>query len=480
MNILSKNNKAVVLTIWMICLINPGCKKFVEVDPPIDSITTELAFDTDAKTASVIRSLYMSMVKTTNSALGGAMSVGAGVSSDEIIASSTGSSYNEFYINAVNAANTAVMSYYWAPFYNIIYIANAVIENAPKSKGMTDAGKKQSVAEARFVRAACYFYLVNLFGEVPLVTGTDYQVNRVLPRTTVDRVYTLIIEDLKHAEINLTADYPGTGTATPNPARLRANKYAATALLARVYLYRNDWTNAAQKATEVITATNAAGAALYDLEPVLNNVFLIGSKEVVLQLQQSSTLLYTWEGYLFQPASATSIPGYQIADTLSKSFTAGDLRRTNWIGTTSVINGKAYLYPSKYKLRSGTGSTKTESLVFLRLSEVYLVRAEASAQLNELSTAIEDLDIIRKRAGLTVPTPANTGQPELLGLIARERFLELFAELGHRWFDLKRRGEADEVLKNKPNWRPEAKLFPIPADEIKTNPLLDQNPGYSN
>lgn len=449
-----------------------GCKKFVDIDAPIDSITTGSAFETDAKTNSVIRGLYLNMVKTTGYAFGGPVSVGLGVSADELQITSPTNLYQEFYTNTVSSANANVAGYYWGPLYNSIYTANAAVENIPGSSGMSDYGKKQYLAEARFIRAANYFYLVNLFGDVPLVTGTDYRENAVLPRSSIDQVYGLIISDLTFARENLASGYLGI-------TRLRANSYAATALLARVYLYRGEWAKAEELATEVIAGKNSSGAQLYALEPVLNNVFLLSSKEVLLQLQQPATNLYTWDGFSF---IQSAVPNFQLTDKLFESFAAGDARKTSWIKTyTSTTGGvsKSYYSPFKYKISTGSGTAKTESLVFLRLGEVYLIRAEAMAQQNKLNDAISDLDLIRKRAGLVTPTPAGTPQGDLLALIARERYIELFAELGHRWLDLKRTRQADAVLAAKPNWRPEAKLFPIPKTEIEDDPFLTQNPGYN-
>ncbi|TCD28690.1 RagB/SusD family nutrient uptake outer membrane protein [Pedobacter psychrodurus] len=461
----------ILLTLYL-CISIFGCKKFVEIDLPIDSITTASAFETDAKTNSVIRGLYLNMVKTTGYAFGGSMSIGLGVSADELQITTPTNVYQEFYTNSVSSANLNVASYYWGPLYNTIYTANAAIENIPGSLGMSDYGKKQYMAEARFIRAANYFYLVNIFGDVPLVTGTDYRTNAVLPRSSIERVYELIISDLTFAKENLSTNYLGT-------TRLRANTYAAAALLARVYLYRSEWAKAEALASEVIAGKNTTGVPLYALEPILNNVFLLSSKEVLLQLQQPALNLYTWDGFNF---IQSTLPNYQLTDALFNSFGIGDGRKNSWIKTyTSTTGGvtKSYYSPFKYKISSGTGTAKTESLVFLRLGEVYLIRAESRAQQNNLSDAISDLDVIRKRAGLLAPTAAGATQPELIEMIARERYIELFAELGHRWLDLKRSRRADVVLSGKPNWRPEAKLFPIPTTEIENNPFLIQNPGYN-
>lgn len=480
MNILYK--KVAQLMIVLACISAAGCKKFVEVDLPIDSVPTEVAFDSEIKIASAVRALYLNLVRTTNFGLGGAMSVGPGVSSDEMFSNNPTATYNEFSINAVSPQNTA-LSYYWNALYNTIYLSNLAIINVPKSDAIGDKAKTQYVAEARFVRAISYFYLVNLFGDVPLALTDDYRVNARLPRAASAAVYQVVVDDLKFAAENLGVAYPGATTALP---RIRANRFAAKALLSRVYLYLGDWANAEAQATEVVEAKDAAGATFYTLENNLNNAFLLSSKEVILHLLQGGTLLYTWEAYAFVPASATTVPTYQFTEAFLDQFPKVaplDQRRTSWIYTSTITAAgqtKTYYSPYKYKLRAGTGTAKTEALAFMRLSEVLLTRAEARAELNKTGLAIADLDAVRRRAGLTLATPAATPQTQLLGLIARERSLELFAEMGHRWFDLKRRGQADLVLKDKPNWRPEAKLLPIPVSELKTNLSLHQNPGYTD
>jgi hypothetical protein len=472
--------KALAFTIVLIVSLQWGCKKFVETDVPIDSITTASAFDSEAKILSAVRSMYFNMVRSTNYGFGGAMSVGPGVSSDELQSNSPTLAYYEFSTNTITPKNTG-LDYYWGALYNTIYLANLSIINIPNSEAITEAAKKQYVAEAKFIRAACYFYLTNLFGELPLAVSTDYRVNAVLTKSPMAEVYDLIIADLRDAEQNLSETYPGATTSFP---RIRANRFAAKALLSRVFLYQENWADAEALTTEVINAKGAGGANLYGIENNLANTFLLASKEVILHLVQGGTSLGTWDAWAFVPAATNTIPAFTFTDGFLSNFPTVaplDLRRTSWIASNTVGSGataKIYYYPAKYKIRSGTGTTKTEALAFLRLAEVYLTRAEARAKLNKISMAIEDLDVVRKRAGLAVATPPATTQPAMLTLIARERNLELFAELGHRWFDLKRRGEADDQLKNKPNWRPEAKLFPLPSDEIRNNRRLKQNNGY--
>jgi hypothetical protein len=182
----------------------------------------------------------------------------------------------------------------------------------------------------------------------------------------------------------------------------------------------------------------------------------------------------TAEGFAFIPSSPTVIPNYIIDTSLLNAFEPGDLRKTTWLDSNSV-NGITYYYPFKYEV--ATGTNKTEYNMVLRLAEQYLIRAEARTQLGELSGAEEDLNIIRNRAGL--PDTKATDQQSLMNAIMQERRVELFTEWGSRWFDLKRWGIIDNVLSiEKPGWKSTDQLYPIPQQEIMSNPNLKQNAGY--
>ncbi len=129
------------------------------------------------------------------------------------------------------------------------------------------------------------------------------------------------------------------------------------------------------------------------------------------------------------------------------------------------------------------GGEATEFYTPLRLAEQYLIRAEAAANgAAALTSAIDDLNTIRFRAGLT-DLPDNLSQQDVLAAIEKERRLELFIEWGHRWFDLKRTGKAVPVLSQmsaKQPWAGDYQLlYPIPITEITNNRNLAPNPGYN-
>jgi hypothetical protein len=154
----------------------------------------------------------------------------------------------------------------------------------------------------------------------------------------------------------------------------------------------------------------------------------------------------------------------------------GDLRRTKWVGEVSD-GTQTWYFPFKYKQQFNTGTSLEYSKVF-RLAEQYLIRAEARAMTGNISGAQQDLNSVRNRAGLESTTASTSEQ--LRDAIISERRFELFTEFGHRWFDLRRTGTAEEVLAPiKSGWRNTDLLLPIPESELLANPNLNpQNPGY--
>ncbi len=160
------------------------------------------------------------------------------------------------------------------------------------------------------------------------------------------------------------------------------------------------------------------------------------------------------------------------------AFEVGDLRRNNWVDSV-IVGSNVYHFPFKYK--SATfGDPISEYLIVFRLAEQYLIRAEAKAQLDKLPSALEDLNVIRLRAGLSQLNLDN--QESILKSILQERRVELFSE-GHRWFDLKRTKMIDEVMMQVcavkgGSWESRDQYNPIPVAEIQLNPNLIQTPGY--
>lgn len=405
---------------------------------------------------------------------------------DNLILDSRGSAkllaYYQNNLEAVGNVNAGTV--FWNRLYEYIYKTNAALEGITRSATLTPAVKKQLLGEAHFLRAFCYFYLVNLYGDAALVLTTNYQQNALLPRVAAAEIYKQIIADLTEAKALLNEQYVGLDMKTVSQERIRVNKAAATALLARVYLYTGDYANAESAATEVINNN------LYSIiTDNLNTVFLKNSRETIWSMQPTlSTTQNTWESIVF---IHTKIPSATNPVSLTANFMATvdttiDKRYKTWIGAYTK-DGKTYHFSYKYKAGSNTSSV-TEYEMVLRLAEQYLIRAEARAQLNKLTgdaSAASDLNVIRRRAGIGDTTA--TVKENMLNAILLERRREFFTEWGHRWFDLKRMGKIDAVMQvyapvKGATWLPYKALFPILQNEISLNPGMtgQQNPGYAN
>ena len=453
-----------------------GCKKFIEVQPPAGSLSQENIYSTDATAISVLTGIY---INTFQNGLGmgnlTSVSLFPALSADELtLYDLTNGTDLPYYTNSL----TATISWgYWEGIYPIVYVANSAVEGISSSTSLTPAIKQQLLGEALFMRAYCYFYLVNFYGDVPLVTSTDYAVNSLVYRTPKSQVWNQIIQDLHTAENTLSTSFLDATLLNATFARVRPTKWAASALLARAYLYTKNWSGADSAASAVIDAGQ------FSLNS-LDSVFLANSNEAIWQLQPtgSAPQVNTPDGALFiLPSSGPSIGLYPVylSNDVVNSFEPGDNRLIDW--TDSVTVGTVtYYYPYKYKIGFSNGPT-LENEMMLRLGEQYLIRSEARLMENNLPGAISDLNIIRARAALD-STSANNPQ-SLMTAILHERQVELFTEGGHRWLDLQRTGSLDSVMtvvapQKLATWNSYKALYPIPSSEILADPNLVQNSGY--
>lgn len=463
------------------------CKKLVEVNEPVDTIVSSETFSTEANAVSAVIGIYNNMINSKNALpfSAGGVTIYTGLSSDELKYSLSNVNIQQFGYNTLLKDNYLVKNVFWSHLYFDIYMANAVIEGLNVSTTISTEIKDQLIGEAKFLRAFCYFYLVNLFGDIPLVTTTGWATTATLSRTSSTKAYELIIQDLNEAGDMLPGDYKISGGN-----RVRVNKYAAKALLARVYLYTSALKNAELLSTSVIENAN-----FYTLSGDLKQTFLKNSPEAIWQLEvNSSQAPYaTWEGNLMIPELLTKdypsgvvqqywnyfVPTYYLSNELISAFEPNDLRKKYWTDSTGNLNGVNYYYPYKYKVRIGASGNVSEYYTPLRLAEQFLIRAEARTLQNKLTDAVADINIIRARAGL--PDLSNTlTQSEILNAIERERKIEFLGEWGHRWLDLKRWGKAEATLGpiKGAGWQKQDQLYPIPFSDLQTNPNLTQNDGY--
>jgi hypothetical protein len=448
-----------------------SCKKFVEIAPPTNQLASNNVYRQDNTAAAVLSGIYVQInpdfVSGWNS-----VSFLSGLSADEfdLVTGAAPNSLNVVYANALSAGDGVPM---WAEFYKYINTANTAIEGLNGSTTLTPAIKTHLLGEAKFIRAFLYFYLTNMYKDVPLALTSDYRINNVLPKSPSDKVYEQIISDLKDAEILLSDEYKKANITQSTDERVRPTRWAASALLARVYLYKKDYTNAEIEATKVIINNS-----LFELVK-LDQAFVKNNHEAIWQIQPSTPGANSSDAEVFilneQPGA--TYPAY-LDSNLVKAFEPGDQRLKVWVNSAD-FNGITYYYPYKYKIV--TSDLPEEYPGVLRLGEQYLIRAEARVNLGNLTDGKKDLDAIRARAGL-LPVSI-TDQQGLLKAVMRERRVELFSEWGHRWFDLKRTETVNEVMaKVTPlkggTWNANWQYYPIPIGDIRKNKNLIQNSGY--
>lgn len=345
------------------------------------------------------------------------------------------------------SATTATFE--WRLYYHAIYISNYIIEHQGEIEGMSEADRSQLVGEAYMMRAYCNFLLVNLYAEpygkcdpettrgVPLMLAAD--VNAMPRSSSVKAVYDQVVADLKQAESMMNKTEWAAGY------NYRFNKVAAKALLARTYLYMEQWQNALDAAKEVISAhgtledLNNSDAKLPDDKE---------SKEIIVALERFST---TMLGVIEYPS-----------DEIVAMYKTGDLRKRKYYKTTVT---------PVTLLKSG-------GICSFRSGEAYLIAAEAAAQLGSTTDAVSYLkSLYEKRLNSTARADAETAvsamdKDALLKEIYDERARELAFE-GHRWFDLRRttqtqlqhkyQGETYTLTKEKYTMR-------FPTEAVEANP----------
>ncbi len=311
----------VVMTLFF---TSGSCKKFVEVPPPSNQLTGATVYESNGTAAAAVSGIYQTLVEFISGPynLSGLLSLSA----DEFsLYPNADPLLNSVYTNSI--LNTTEIKL-WDQFYNIIYQSNSAIEGITASLGVSSSMKDQLVGEAKCLRGFSYLYLTSIYGDVPLITTSNYMRNANIPRTPKHEIHQLIISDLRDAQNLLSNDYlKPNGSVASN--RVRPNKGTATALLARAYLYQQKWDSAEIQATAVINDPN------YILASDLNTVFVaMDNTEAIWQLEELANGANTLDGEFFLKGyyngGPSSVNPILLRDDLVNSFETGDLRRQYW------------------------------------------------------------------------------------------------------------------------------------------------------
>lgn len=419
------------------------------------------------------------------------------VASDNSYALTSGERLNEFDTFSVLSDNPRLQSQ-WVATYQTIARCNIILSRAGAVK-LTDATRNRLYGEVRFIRALAYFNAVRIWGDVPLVTNeiTNIADAYTFGRQPATAVYKQVEDDLAFAELNLPASQTAANLG-------RATKGAAQGLLGKVLLTEKKYDLATAKLKLVIDAN------LYALQASYANIFLTSNEmnsEILFAVRYTKGGLgvgspfTNW--FLPSPLTAaqnTSVNGgvgtgqqFNTVDAdLVAAFTASgptDVRAAASYGNTATP-----YFTKKYNDVPTLSTDAENDWIVLRYADVLLMYAEAvNEQAGPNALALDAVNrVLRRARGLPVATaaptvdlPTTTDQPTLRARLETERRLELNFE-GHRWFDLVRTGRAIPVMnafftKAAAATRIDAHnlVFPLPIQELQTNPTLTQNQGYN-
>ena len=350
----------------------------------------------------------------------------------------------------------------WLSLYQIILRANTIFENLDKVT-MTDTQRTNIVGQAAFLRALTYFNLVRLWGEVPLITQVQtVEQARNNQRASVADIYALIISDLQRAK-----QLP---TQWADSERGRATRYAAQALLAKVYVYQKQYAQAVAELTPLVTAINTGRVIglVPSNETFPNN--LKTSKDVLFAVQ------YLKGGVgesVHQNNRYRNQDGNNVINLPQSLFEAGDNRKA-LVAPTSMGNR-----PLKYNA-DRIGNETSSDFPIIRCAEVMLLYAEAANELSSTPTqaALDALNAVRSNANIATKTLADYPTKEAFrSQVYLQRRLELALECD-RWFDIVRTGQFSTLYPSVPAYR---QLYPVPSVEIENvnNKTGWQNQGYN-
>ncbi|TRX49680.1 RagB/SusD family nutrient uptake outer membrane protein [Fulvivirga sp. M361] len=390
----------------------------------------------------------------------------------------------------------------WESLYRIIGDANKAIGRLEESQ-LDQEAKDQFIGEALFHRALAYYYLSALYGGAPLWTveltdNADEIAN--LPRATAPAIRAQVITDLTRAADLLPDNYSG------NFDKVRATRWAAKSLLAKTYLYEEDWENAAREADDVITESG------HSLLPDYGDVFTEEneySNEIIFTVDFQQEVVTTSRGFRYAPRSRDEDPAnrenwmngfghYVMRQSFIDTYDPADSRLDAIIqDTNNAGEALRFIYLKKMQRTANPLDKQGVNMILFRFADMLLVHAEAANEDDDLAGALTSINRVRQRAGL--PDLSGLDKDQLRQAIYQERSWELVGE-NHTKMDLARWGLLISEIKALPakaeaagepngpqamaqiqadNISDKHLLLPVPQAEFEKNPNLgQQNPGW--
>jgi hypothetical protein len=461
----------------LVSVVTAGCKKDFFNRPPENASTVATYYQTVAQVQSSTNILYAAPWFGFNGKA--FLAISEIQSGNARCYAGTDGSFDSFQNYSEGNATQAVAST-WNSLYTVVAQSNALLNNLGTAAAAVPAATvNNALGEAHLMRAAAYFYLVRLFGNVPIITDPTQFVGsfQTVPTNPVTDIYKFITIDLQYAEANCTPNVASTG---------HASSASASAMLAKVYLYMQDYANAKKEAEKVISS-GEFGLVGLDLPGAYVNLFetaFNNNKETILAMQWTSNGGY---GFGNQIQSVIAIgdngnfltgtgdgygevgPSWDLQDAYKA---AGDVVRqhgtimlggdvypelhkatggytvplaVNEQGTHAGMKKYVVGTPADNNGNSAAQATSTNTYI-MRYAEVYLIEAEAILGLSANpgvghgidtnattadATALKYYNLVRQRAGLVAKTSFSYRQ------LIKERRLE-FAIEGDYWYDMQR------------------------------------------
>jgi len=468
-----------------------ACKKeFLEIDPQQQTDVNMVIIDLPSTKAAVMGT-YALLQNV--GYYGRSMVIYPEVISDNLYISRRNSNRYTAYDQFIAAANDSRTAETWNILYRTIVNANIIISkgellNVPETQAPE---MKHLIGEAYTLRALAHFDLLRLYAlpynatagaghiGVPVVVNSGTSKEDVISpkRNTVKEGYTQVVKDLQTALTILPPAAP-VGFTASNKGHI--GYYAAKALLARVYLYMEDWPNAEAMATDVITANKYTLLTNANYVSGSTNFRTQNNSESIFEVLYNTTSNLGTDALVAFLLQGASYGDGLATDDLYNKYTATDVRRGFMAkGKRSGSGGED---PAVIINKYNNTTTYEEGVKVIRFSEVYLIRAEARAkQTGKDALAAADLDVIAKRADASKPATTETGAA-LQALILLENRKE-FAFEGHRLFDLTRNKQnftkyrTDGATIAVPNTSLRT-ILPIPLAEMNVNRNMEQNEAY--
>lgn len=487
-----------IFLIVMLFVVPTGCDNFLDKDPQA-ILETETFFNSQEDAIKAVNGIYDKLNKryTSNRSLW-AMNDLPTPDTEAPTSETTLALIDNFTFGTTSED----IDNLWIECYEAIARANLAIKYIPGINMEKDL-RDRLTGESRFLRGWFYLILVSTYGEVPLVMEpleADDKEALTQEKASFDQIYQAIESDFQYADETLPWSYSADD-------RGRATRGAAKAYLAKSYLFREQWGMAAAKAGEVIAEAESNGT--YTLLPSFREAtWGKNTAEAIFEMQSVSgtggwedenegNTITVWH----RPGCMGGWGLHYGTQELADAFEPGDPRkRYTLLAPGDSYNGQVLpegcLPANRYPLLKlmgdpdfgdGSDANASQNFVFMRFAEVYLIKAEAEAELGNLAEAEKALEAVRSRARNdqlagegALPELTGLSQEDLIEAIRRERRVELATEM-KRFPDLRRWGLAAEVNQEDGKAFVEGKheYFPIPQTQIDLSEgNLTQNDGY--